>query len=1359
MFLKLRPKSVLRTSLFLLFAAAFNITSIMAQGETCKPFAFNLVPSFQAGKNTFSYTSNDFNGDNLPDVAVVNAEIRTVSVLYGDGAGGFSAPHPFATELNPSRITSGDLNSDGKHDLIVGSFYENKLAILLNNGTGGFGAPNIFVPPSQFPNQGEFMDLKTADFNGDGKLDLVAAQYAQNKQLKFFLGNGQGALTLATSLTLTGDDATVAVGNLNGDNLPDIAVAGGSSFTARYVSFVYGRQDAQFALTFGFNLTDRAVGIKIADLDNDSDNDLAVAFEDVTTPTTHSLQAWLNNGGSFSGAPRLDVLYFLPPSDVTTGDFNNDGKQDLAAPVSSPYFSGVMMLVTFGNGNGTYQEPRYYAMPAYTTKAFTSDANGDSKPDIVSVQTASSSSQGAPTGSISVLLNDNYVDFKAPKAVAWGTTDIAAADFNNDNLKDFVSGWDTSFAQSSEVVIALNDGSEGLLPDRNFTSPFAMQAIAVGDFNGDGKKDAVSVHSNNGRKVALYLGDGTGNLAAPVSTDWATGVENVVAGDFNNDGRDDVFIIDSNQKGSTLLGNANGTLTLVQNFTVNTANYFFKPLKGDFNEDGKLDLVISDGTSVVLWLGAGDGTFTQGATQPLLASQTGAAVGDFNGDGNLDIAGASGGGITKYYGNGGGQFNSGSNQQYSGGDISSIVAADFNLDGLDDIAFITSHIRGNLAVLPSAVQVVLPATPIFYSVGGLGRTLLAEDYNADGKPDIGYASQYQSRGIIYNTSSHSPCLSVDDVSVTEGDAGGSVNANFTVTLSAAAAQDVYVNYSLESLTATIGTDVQNTLGRLRIPAGQTSGNIAVPVTGDATDEFNEAFLLRLASPSNAALLKGEGIGTIVDNDAEPTLTISDVTQAEGFFSQSFTFNVALSAPSGKPISFRYATADGTAVGTSDYTPASNVINIAPGATTAFIGVFVAGDSTHELTEDFFVNLSEQNNVTFADAQGKGTITNDDAVPTVGLQTSVITEGDTGTTTSNVVVQLSNPTYLPVTLNVLTSDGTAVSGRDYVASDVAVTIPAEQSSATTPIQVLGDTINEPGETFNANIYNLTNATVSSPQFMILIVDDEPVANDFDRDGKTDLAVFRPSNRNWYFNLSQFNSSSSTTYGLSDDFPVAGDYNGDGRTDIGVFRSSNSVWYTPIAGRTQQFGLAGDVPAPGDYDNDGRLDLAVFRPSDLLWYIQRSSNGAVDYVQFGLANDKPVPADYDGDGKTDVAVFRPETGVWYILRSTDLGYSVFAFGQSGDKLVPADYDGDGKADIAVWRAGVWHVMRSSDLGVTAFQWGLETDKPVPGNYDGDSKTDYAVYRDGAWWIWLSSTDNYIVKQFGLAEDTPIPFVSNN
>ncbi len=262
-------------------------------------------------------------------------------------------------------------------------------------------------------------------------------------------------------------------------------------------------------------------------------------------------------------------------------------------------------------------------------------------------------------------------------------------------------------------------------------------------------------------------------------------------------------------------------------------------------------------------------------------------------------------------------------------------------------------------------------------------------------------------------------------------------------------------------------------------------------------------------------------------------------------------------------------------------------------------------------------------------------------------------------------------------------------------------------------------------------------------------------DYDRDGRADLAVWRPSSGTWFIVNSWNGSVRSQQWGASTDIAVPGDYDGDGWPDISVWRPTSGVWYVINSrtgqGQGTQWGAATDVPVPGDYDGDGYTDRAVWRPDNGTWYVMRA-NGTTFAQQWGWVGDMPVPADYDGDGKTDFAVWRRSNGTWYVIRSSDGQSMSQQWGISTDIPVPGDYNGDRRTDFAVYRPsdGRWYVS-----GIGTWQWGIVNDVPVPGDYDGDGKTDVAVWRpsEGNWYLIQSQTNAAAVRQWGIMGDVNV------
>jgi len=219
-------------------------------------------------------------------------------------------------------------------------------------------------------------------------------------------------------------------------------------------------------------------------------------------------------------------------------------------------------------------------------------------------------------------------------------------------------------------------------------------------------------------------------------------------------------------------------------------------------------------------------------------------------------------------------------------------------------------------------------------------------------------------------------LSINDVTVSE-DSGDAV---FTVAMSQPAIQPVTVNYATVDGTGVAGVDYIATSGTLTFAPGETTKTVSVPIVEDLVYEGPETFSVNLSNPTNATILDGQGLGTILDNDAMPMLSINDVTVSED--SGDAVFTVAMSQPASWPVTVDYATTDGTATAGEDYVATSGTLTFAPGETTKMVSVPIVEDLVYEASETFSANLINPNNATLSDDQGLGTILDNDPPPSL-----------------------------------------------------------------------------------------------------------------------------------------------------------------------------------------------------------------------------------------------------------------------------------------------------------------------------------------------------------------------------------------
>jgi len=241
-----------------------------------------------------------------------------------------------------------------------------------------------------------------------------------------------------------------------------------------------------------------------------------------------------------------------------------------------------------------------------------------------------------------------------------------------------------------------------------------------------------------------------------------------------------------------------------------------------------------------------------------------------------------------------------------------------------------------------------------------------------------------------------PDITINDVTLAEGNVGNT-NARFTISLSFPSTQTVTVDWVAADGTATLADSDFLPAGPLQVtfPPGVTAQTVDVPVVGDLKFEPNETFVVDLSNPVNAVITDPQGVGTILNDDGIPMISIDDVRVIEGNppFTPAATFTVTLSNPSAFTVSVSWNTTDDTAGAPGDYQSGGGTVVFAPGSVSEPLSVLAVGDLSVEPNETFHVNLSAPSNGVIRRPRGVGTILDDDTTnPDVGFLT-VVSDGD------------------------------------------------------------------------------------------------------------------------------------------------------------------------------------------------------------------------------------------------------------------------------------------------------------------------------------------------------------------------------
>src|SRR6185312_17413256 len=365
------------------------------------------------------------------------------------------------------------------------------------------------VPPS-FPTGPAPHAVVAADFAGSGRLDLAVVN-EQSNTVSVFPGNGDGAFQPKVDYTVGTNPDALAAGDFNGDGRPDLAVV---NLTGSVSVLLNGGAGA-FLPAVGFAVPSGSHSVAVADFIGDGHADLVV-----------NPSLLLGNGdGTFQPATTLAANGAI----VATGDFNGDGKPDLASAVpTAPGLESV--LISLGNGDGTFQAPQSFALDAGTPMAVAvADFNGDGRPDLAVTNNKDIDTRlGGVTqpGTVSVLLGNGDGTFMTATtyAVGYGPTSVAAADFNGDGRPDLLVN-----NADSETVSALTGNGDGAFGAAatyyvgGAAAGTGLQALVAGDFTGDGRPDfavtSLGAAFQAAGAVSVVRNNGDGAFAAPVKVD------------------------------------------------------------------------------------------------------------------------------------------------------------------------------------------------------------------------------------------------------------------------------------------------------------------------------------------------------------------------------------------------------------------------------------------------------------------------------------------------------------------------------------------------------------------------------------------------------------------------------------------------------------------------------------------------------------------------------------------------------------------------------------------------------------------------------------------------------------------------
>jgi hypothetical protein len=585
------------------------LLNMTAPGSATPSFAAPQV--FAAGSGLRAVTVADFNGDGAPDVIVTTdgAARGGISVLLNQTKPGqttlsFGSPTSFVSGEQPYAVLARDFNGDGVPDVAVVNHIGNTVSVLINETLPG-GATPEFGPAQSFVADDQVSGLAAGDFNGDGRPDLAVAGVTAS----VLLNTTDAGATTATfhpkqDLGITTGSYRLAVADFNGDGKADLTAGSGNDIAVLLNTHVPVAVSPSFSPPQSYSVGSNANAVALGDVNGDGRFDVAAANGgfDVTvllnlTPPG-GLAARFGREKSFPTGGHLAIS-------VAFADFNGDGRPDLVVGNGNTTTVAVLLNTTApGALTPSFAPAAMFTVPDSGWWVDVGDFNGDGKPDLAVATFVSAT--------VAVLLNttpagSSVASFGAPNTFATSSAadGLAVADFNADGRPDIASAnWDDSTVSVLLNTTPYGGATPAFAPQQAFATGSNPTSVAAGDFNGDGRPDLALTNANSASvSVLLNLtpsGGATAVFGSQQSFATAQNPWSVSVGDLNSDGKPDLAVANwiSNASFLSILLNATPSGGSVPSFdppeTFASGNDPAGVTVGELNGDGKPDLAVAN---------------------------------------------------------------------------------------------------------------------------------------------------------------------------------------------------------------------------------------------------------------------------------------------------------------------------------------------------------------------------------------------------------------------------------------------------------------------------------------------------------------------------------------------------------------------------------------------------------------------------------------------------------------------------------------------------------------------------------------------------------------------------------------------